>query len=178
MLNHPNMPRAKRSVLDRLRSSPTPGVQYLSPNESASWRDKIEACSRRACQPLKFSQAMGDDMPLPLEVVRNDQGRVVVHVFRRPDVAYEKAEPVVAQAIKDVFGPPRPSQLDPATGELKDCFYRDEEQIRLAAGLKRKVLQSDSWYAEFPEDVSMVLPGTDYLRDKLALAIKTAWSAL
>lgn len=177
MLNHPNMPRRKGSVLDRLRNGPTPGVQYLTPDESASWRDKIERCSKRACTPLKFSQAMGDDMPLPLEVVRNDQGRVVVHVFRRPDIAYEKGDAVVAKAIKEVFGPPRPSQIDAKTGELKDCFYRDEEEIRVAAGLKRKVLPTDSWYTEFPEDVSMVLPNTDYLRDKLALAVKNAWSA-
>lgn len=178
MLNHPNQPRRQRSVLDRLRASgPTPGVRYLSAGESVSWRERLEKCSARACTPLKFSEAAGDDMPLPLEVVRNDAGRVVIHVFRRPDIPEEVGEVVVAKAIFEVFGPPRPSQFD-ADGNLKDCFFRDEEKIRVAEGLKRKVMTSDSWYTEFPEDVSMILPGTDMLRDKLALAVKAAWSAI
>lgn len=177
MLNHPNMPRPRHSVLDRLKARPTPGVEYLTPDESANWRDKLERCAQRACTALKFSAALGDDMPLPLEIVRNDAGHVVVHIFRRPDVPAEVGERVVAKAMLDVFGPPRPSQLD-ADGQLKDCFYRDEEAIRLAEGLKRKLLPSDSWYTEFPDDVSMILPGTDYLRDKLALAVKTAWTTM
>ena len=120
---------------------------------------------------------MGDDMPMPLEVVRNDKGNVVVHVFRRPDVPQEVGEEVVAKAMLSVFGPPHESQRDPKTGELTECFFRDEEQIRIAAGLKRKVLPSDSWYMEFTDDLSMILPGTDMLRDKLAVAVKNAWSA-
>lgn len=128
----------------------------------------------RACNPLVFSTAMGDDMPLPLEVVRNENGHVVVHIFRRPDIHQERGEAVVAAAILDVFGPPRPSQRD-KDGGLKECFYRDEEAIRAQSGFKRKLLPADSWYLEFPHDVSMILPGTDMLRDKLVAAIKAAW---
>lgn len=175
--SHPNFPRNRRSVLDRL-SGPTPGVRYLTHKESATWRERIERTSRRACTPLKFSQAMGDDMPLPLEVVRNDQQQVVVHIFRRPDIPAEKADPVVSSAIAQVFGKPSESMRDPKTGALKGCFYRDEEAIRVSEGLKRKVLPSDSWYLEFPPEISMILPDSDYLRDKLALAVKSAWSAL
>ncbi len=176
MLNHPNQPRRQHSVLDRFRAKgPTPGVQYLTADESVSWRERIERCSMRACTPLKFSEATGDDMPMPLEVVRNDGGRVVVHVFRRPDVSEEVGSKVVAKAMLDVFGPPRPSQFD-KDGMIKDCFFRDEEAIRVTEGLKQKVMRSDSWYMEFPEDISMILPGTDMLRDKLALAVKAAWA--
>ena len=35
-------------------------------------------------------------------------------------------------------------------------------------GLARKVLESDSWYIELPKITSAILPGVDYIRNKLA----------
>lgn len=131
--------------------------------------------SQRAVQPLKFAQAIGDDMPLPLEVVRDDQGRIVVHIFRRPDIAVERAEPVVAAAMAAVFGKPTPGMRG-KDGELLNVFYRDEEQIRLQNSFPKKIMPTDSWYAEFPRDVSMILPAPEYLKDKLATEVKERWN--
>lgn len=160
-------------------NGPTPGVTYLTAEESLSWQDKLEKCAMTAKKPVAMCNLTGDDMPMPLEVGRHE-GRVVIHVFRRPDISYERGSKVVAMAIKDVFGPPHQSQMgyDEDTGEsfIKDCFFRDEEEIRKIGGFKRKVLESDSWYCEFPAQLSSIMPDADYLAKKLALSIKTSWS--
>lgn len=130
------------------------------------WRDMIESAARKAAKPLKFCQAMGDDMPLPLEVVRNDARNVVIHIFRRPDIPQERAESVVKKALAEVFGQP---------GDATEMFYRDEKEIARAEGLPHPVLPSDSWYIEFATAMSDVLPDVGYLRDKLSLAVKNAW---
>lgn len=152
-------------------------TKYLTPQQSQGWRKKIEACATRACTPLKFARAMGDDMALPMEVVRNDQGQVVVHIFRRPDVPAEKAEPVALAALLEVFGPPTPGMRD-ADGQIKGAFYRDETEIMRLEGLTRPVLPTDSWYLEFPAEMSMILPDAEGLRDRLALAVRRLWLAL
>ena len=115
-------------------------------------------------------------MPIPFEVTRNGEGKVVIHFFRRPDVQIKAGGDVVASALEDVFGRPTPSMFDKTKKQLVDCFYRDEEAIRVELGLKRPMLKADSWYVEFPVDTSAVLPESDYLRDRLAARIKEHWA--
>lgn len=176
MFNHPNYPRHKKQTIERLAARTGVDMRQAMANENVGWRERVSRASQRACTPLKFAMAIGDDMPLPLEVVRNDSQNVVVHIFRRPDIPMDKAENVVAQAIADVFGPPRESMRE-KSGELMNVFYRDEEAIRLAEGLNTKVLPTDSWYIEFPGSMSAVLPSVDHLRDRLAAAVKARWTS-
>lgn len=120
--------------------------------------------SLRAATPLKFSLATDDTIAMPHEVIRRGDGVIVIHVFRRPDVPQELGERVVQKALTSLLGGRPP--------EGTDLLYRDEEEIKRREGLPRKVMESDSWYIELPRITSLILPDTDYLRNKLVILLQ------
>jgi len=139
------------------------------------WRRRILETAQVACTPLVFAIANGDDVPIPLEVVRNDSGCVVIHFFRRPDIAEGQGGPVVRAALAEEFGPP-PNSMRNEIGVLENVFYRDEELIMKTNNLPSRVLPSDSWYVEFPAVYSSILSDSETLKNKLALLTKKWWS--
>ncbi len=152
-----------------ITNMPTPGVQYLSAAESRHWKSKIEQTATRAAAPLKFAMVTGDDMPLPLEVVRDERGVVIIHIFRRPDISQEKGEMVVAEALTAALG---------AAPEGTELFYRDEKEIQKLNEWPRPLLPTDSWYIEFTPTRSMILPDVEMIRNNLAMAVKAAFLRL
>jgi hypothetical protein len=149
-----------------ITAAPTPGVHYLSAAEGKEWKSKIEKAAARAATPLRFCIATGDDMPIPLEVIRDERGIVIIHFFRRPDIAPERGEIVVMMALTEVLG---------QAPEGAELFYRDEKEIQKMNEWPRPLLEADSWYVEFPLSRSMIMPDNEYLKSSLALAVKKAF---
>jgi len=121
-----------------------------------------------AATPLSFAMATEDTRAMPHDVVRNGEGKIVIHIFRRPDIPEQLGAIVVKAALDRVIGRPP---------EGTDLLYRDEERIMKQEGLPRKVLQTDSWFIELPLVRSMLVPSVDYLRDQLALALQECYLA-
>jgi len=151
-------------------------------SEAKVLQARIQAQAERACTPLYLAKAQGDDMPVPFEVGRNGDRRLVIHFFRRPDLSKQGVEPVVAAVMLDVFGRPVDSMRKDVLDEngrtvnvLGDVFFRDEKKIKESMGLPRQVMPADSWYVEFPDGFSSLLPDSDTLRDRIALSIKQQW---
>lgn len=142
-----------------------------------TWGELIAAQAQRACTPLSFARAQGDTDPVPLEVVRNGEGCVLVHCFRRPDLTAAVIEPVVAAALAEVFGAPLASMPRNAQGELENVFYRDERAISERTGVP-PLLPADSFYVEFPAGVSSLMADAPTLRDRMALNVKKFWSTI
>lgn len=147
----------------------------ISSSADPDWEQRIMNMANVACTPLAFAIAAGDDMPIPLEVVRNNSGCVVIHFFRRPDVKEGQGAPVVRMAMAEVFGAPPESMRD-KDGELGNVFYRDEKKIMVKYNLPRPVLPADSWYVEFPAMYSSILADSEMLRNDLALKVKKWWA--
>lgn len=130
---------------------------------------KLFETSSMAAVPLSSALANDDNLAMPHDVVKRSDGKIVVHVFRRPDVPFELGEQVVQSALTRVFNKPP---------EGVDLLYRDEEEIKKKEGLPRKVLATDSWYIELPVVTSMLVPGVEWLRNKLAIELQNAYLEL
>jgi hypothetical protein len=142
----------------------------MTPEEEKLADDKrLFNTSTAAAIPLSHAKAYDDNLPMPCDVVKNGDGKIIVHVFRRPDVDPEFGLTVVQKALERILGgrPPEGSEL----------LYRDEDEIMKHEGLSRKVLPTDSWYIELPYITSMLIPSVDYMRDQFAVALKDIFLA-
>jgi hypothetical protein len=131
---------------------------------------KLFQTSTKAALPLSHALAYDKELPMPCDVVKNHEGKIVIHIFRRPDVDQEFGMLVVQTSLERILGgkPPEGTEL----------LYRDEEEIKKREGLTRKVLETDSWFIELPFVTSMLMPGVDYLRDQLARTLRDVFLAL
>lgn len=151
-------------------------TSVLNKDASKSWAERLAVQASAACSPLTFSVSGEPNMPVPFEVTRNGDEHVVIHFFRRPQIARSVGEKIVQRALKAWIGGPGNSMPRTETGALKNVFYRDEEEIRKKMDFKYKILEADSWYVEFPLGLSSILPDTETIRNRLVTELKAAWS--
>jgi hypothetical protein len=130
---------------------------------------KLFDTSTMAAIPASSALANDDNLAMPHDVVGRGDGKIIIHVFRRPDINFDLGEKVVQTALTRIFG---------KAPEGVDLLYRDEDEIMRVEGLPRKVLPTDSWYIELPYITSMLIPSITHIRDRLAIELQNAYLAL
>lgn len=139
-------------------------TRVLNPEEARVWQRRIK--DTVDASPLVFDRAEDGNAPFHLEVTNGQApggGKtLIIHVFKRADIAPERAQEIVQSALVDVFG----------VGHEAECDYRDVGELRKRFGDKHLASEThDSLTIIFPPGPIAYSRRAGWVRDKMALAL-------
>ena len=140
-------------------------TKVLNPEEARIWQQRIK--DTVDATPLVFERAEDANAPFHLEVTNGQApggGKtLIIHVFKRADIARERAQEIVQSALVDVFGQ--------GAGEQADCDYRDVVELRKRFGEKHLASEThDSLTVIFKGSIAYSRR-TEWVRDNMAAAL-------